>query len=100
MDGEEDESYTESGPDIVLSIIRSWKTCVAMNCPRNAAEDVEMSLLLLLYADVIKDEETDIGIVFSCCVGDILLQEFLRVSMTKALQIVGLIARASFLSKM
>ena len=48
MDGEEDESYTESGPDIVLSIIRSWKTCVAMNCPRNAADDVEMSFHQLL----------------------------------------------------
>ena len=55
IDGD-DESYTESGPDVVLSIIKSWNICVAINCPLNAAGDVEGSFLL--YPDEFNDEDT------------------------------------------
>ena len=57
IDGD-DESYTESGPEVVLSIIRSWNTWVVINCPRNAAGDVETSFLL--YPDEPMDEETNV----------------------------------------
>ena len=80
IDGD-DESYTESGPDVVLSIIRSWKTCVVINCPRNAAGDVETSFLL--YPDELMDEVTNIlvgSLLFLC---DDNFGEFLPTSPTK-----------------
>ena len=77
IDGDE-ESYTESGPDVVLSIIRSWNTWVVINWPLSAAGDVEISLLL--YPDELKDDDTSIRVfvLLFCTAGAIVFEVLLK----------------------
>ena len=70
IDGD-DESYTESGPDVELSIIRSWNIWVAINCPLNEAGEVEVSFLF--DPDVLNDEETETPLGRLFCIGDEIL---------------------------